>query len=450
MDMVLALFTFAFALWLGLYLIQRDPHKRRLRYSGFGLIAYALALAADSLSPYAGDPSLAASLAQVNRALIFLPAVFWTAAAFSLTDEPPSFRHFDLVVGALAVVLFIMGLAGDTAYTIADILATILLLAALVKAWRFARQLQFRRRVGILITAALFFSLTMGLIILYLDWLPRDLLLFTLGFDLPFLGFAIAALDAFDEGEALLPDALRSLVISAFAALLFGGLIALGIALNGATTFPLAALLFGITAAAILLQVYGATLQAVADRLALRRQPGMVQARAELRAAADALPRLNPSLDLLNLTEDEFARLTRRAISHMSDLPRLAASPLTQLPIIEARLKARGVQANTLERAAELKSLLTECILRLKPEGVVLAKGDFGTTGEWRHYNALYFPYVVGLRPYSQNHHADDLSETERMALAWFRAEVPERTLHNWQNAAAKLIAQQLMEVSYA
>src|SRR5690606_5032149 len=140
----------------------------------------------------------------------------------------------DLVVGALAVVLFIMGLAGDTAYTIADILATILLLAALVKAWRFARQLQFRRRVGILITAALFFSLTMGLIILYLDWLPRDLLLFTLGFDLPFLGFAIAALDAFDEGEALLPDALRSLVISAFAALLFGGLIALGIALNGA------------------------------------------------------------------------------------------------------------------------------------------------------------------------------------------------------------------------
>jgi hypothetical protein len=173
-----------------------------------------------------------------------------------------------------------------------------------------------------------------------------------------------------------------------------------------------------------------------------------VQARAELRAAADALPRLNPSLDVLKLDEDEFARLTRRAISHMSDLPRLAASPLTQLPIIESRLIERGAQVNTLERAAELKSLLTECILRLKPEGVASLKGEFGTTGEWRHYNALYFPYVVGLRPYSQNHHADGLSDTERMALAWFRAEVPERTLHNWQNAAAKLIAQQLMETN--
>ena len=444
MVLALSVFTFAFALWLGLYLIERDPNKRRLRYSGFGLIAYALALAADTLSTYASDPALAASLAQVNRALIFLPAVFWTAAAFSLDDEPPLFRHFDLAVWGLAALFFTMGAAGELAYTIADILATILLILGLIQAWRFARQIPMWRRVGILITAALFFSLTMGLIILRLDWLPRDLLLFTLGFDLPFLGFAIAALDAFAEGEALLPDARRSLLISAFSALLFGGLVALGIALNGAITFPLAALLFGVTAAAILLQVFSTTLQDAADRLALRHQPGMVQARAELRAAADALPRLNPSLDLMRLDEEEFSRLTRRAISHMSDLPRLAASPLTQLLIIESRLEARGAQVNTLERAAELKTLLTECILRLKPDG----KGNFGTTGEWRHYNALYFPYVIGLRPYSQNHHADDLSEAERIALTWFRAEVPERTLHNWQNAAARLIAQQLMETN--
>jgi hypothetical protein len=444
MVLALSVFPFAFALWLGLYLIARDPDKRRLRYSGFGLLVYALALAADTLSAFAGDPALAATLAQVNRALIFLPAVFWSATAYTLSNEPPSIRHFDLGVWGVAAIFFIMGAAGDAAYTIADILATILLLLALVSAWRFARELQRKQRAGVLITAALFFSLTMGLIVLHLDWLPRDLLLFTLGFDLPFLGFAIAALDAFDEGEALLPDALRSLLISTFSALLFGGLVALGIVLNGAITFPLAALLFGISAAAILLQVFGDMLQNGVDRLALRRQPGMAQARAELRAAAEALPRLNPSLDPLRLDENEFARLTRRALSHMSDLPRLAASPLTQLPVIESRLAARGARADTLERAAELKVLLTECILRLKPDG----KGDFGSTGEWRHYNALYFPYVVGLRPYSQNHYTDDLGEAERMALAWFRAEVPERTLHNWQNAAANLIAQQLMEIN--
>ena len=31
-------------------------------------------------------------------------------------------------------------------------------------------------------------------------------------------------------------------------------------------------------------------------------------------------------------------------------------------------------------------------------------------------------------------------------ALAWFQTYVPERTLHNWQNIAARLIAQNLRE----
>jgi hypothetical protein len=33
-----------------------------------------------------------------------------------------------------------------------------------------------------------------------------------------------------------------------------------------------------------------------------------------------------------------------------------------------------------------------------------------------------------------------------RDVLEWFRTNVPERTLHNWQNAAAKLVAQDLRE----
>jgi hypothetical protein len=127
----------------------------------------------------------------------------------------------------------------------------------------------------------------------------------------------------------------------------------------------------------------------------------------------------------------------------LGDLPHLAASPLTRLPIIEKRLEARGANDNALERAAELKTLLTESITRLKPRGKV----EFGTSDEWRHYNALYFPYISGLRPYSQRTDHAGLKSIEKNALDWFRVNVPERTLYNWQAAAAKLVAEDLAEL---
>jgi hypothetical protein len=68
----------------------------------------------------------------------------------------------------------------------------------------------------------------------------------------------------------------------------------------------------------------------------------------------------------------------------------------------------------------------------------------FGMTDEWRYYNALHFPYVVGLKPYTRRADYDSLDETSRAALDWFQTSVPERTLHNWQNAAAKLIAEEI------
>jgi hypothetical protein len=142
------------------------------------------------------------------------------------------------------------------------------------------------------------------------------------------------------------------------------------------------------------------------------------------------------------MDEAEFIRLTRRALSHFGDLQRLASSPLTRLAIIEARLAERGQSGNTLERAAELKALLAEGIARLKPRD----KGDFGTSDEWRYYNSLYFPYVVGLKPYSLNADHEPIDPASQAALEWFRASVPERTLHNWQNAGAKLIAKDLRE----
>ena len=128
------------------------------------------------------------------------------------------------------------------------------------------------------------------------------------------------------------------------------------------------------------------------------------------------------------------------ALGHYADLTKLVASPLTALPVIDERLAARGAPDQPLERANELKAVLADGIGRLKPRDA----GDFGTTEQWRYYNALYFPYVVGVRAYAQNATASGLDPTARQAWQWFVTAVPQRSLHNWQNSAARLIAAHL------
>lgn len=93
-----------------------------------------------------------------------------------------------------------------------------------------------------------------------------------------------------------------------------------------------------------------------------------------------------------------------------------------------------------------MKALLRESIHRLKPQD----DAEFGTTDEWRHYNALHFPYVIGLKPYSRRADFQALDSTAKAALNWFQSQVPERTLYNWQKAAATLVAQDLREQNSA
>lgn len=49
-----------------------------------------------------------------------------------------------------------------------------------------------------------------------------------------------------------------------------------------------------------------------------------------------------------------------------------------------------------------------------------------------------------GIRPYSVRTKRTDLDPASRQALRWFAEQVPERTLHNWQDAAARLVAADL------
>jgi hypothetical protein len=395
--------------------------------------------------------------------LLFLPAFFWFLALLHLlpAEATPWPVHLTelgrqgLLLLALPFYLFSAGtnLIFDfstsppqpgPAYLLFAALVLLPLLVTLLLIGYIFRTSQPKRPLGLLLAATIFFGLSAGLLLYPLAWLPRPWLLLAISGDLAVLGLSIAWLDAFAEGETLLPDFARAFDSALLTSLLFGGLVVLTIFFSTGLTFSMLLLLLSTLSAAIASQTFADAIQTLVDRLALAAFPRLRQERANLRAVATALPRAGQVLDPTLLEEAKFSRLTRRALSHLGDLSRLATSPLTRLPLIDARLAQREARDDTPERATELKSLLTESICRLRPRD----KGDFGTSDEWRHYNALYFPYVVGLKPYSRraDYLDNGLAETEQEALDWLRTYVPERTLYNWQTAAAKLVAQDLRE----
>lgn len=406
--LVIAVLTYSLAFWLGAYLLSRNPRDGRLALAGTGLLGYAVALGLSTLAIQASEPATAAALVRWQRPLLFVPALCWLAL----------------------LVLLLRG--GD---------------------WH-SRLQSHPKPLVVVVVATIFFGLAIALVLMPFNWLPRAWLVLGMGVDIVLLGLAVAFLDAFDEGEALLPDFLRSLTYAFLTALVFGGQVVLIMALSTGVSVPMLALLFGTITAAVLVQTFAGPLQTAVDRLALAGFPGSRRSRAGYRAAAAADLRRNPDLDLEQLDPEEFARLTRRALSQMGNLPRLAASPLMELPLIDAHLghgRGGNGRGDTLERARVLRQVLADSIARLKPA----TAEPFGTSDEWRYYNALYFPYVVGIKPYSRRQdsgllgHDAALPDTAvRDAIDWFQRDVPQRTLYNWQNAAARLVAQDLREKS--
>ncbi len=455
--MLIQIFVYAFTLWLGLYLLNRDWSSGRMRLAGLGLVVYSLALGADLLAVQTSAP-LGDSYARIHWALLVLPPVFWAGAEIHLLPADAAGRGLlhriwmviMLPVALLTALLLLvsdvlwsgqgqsLGPAGMGLFVTIHLLPLVVLLAVV----RHAVRLHPRRGIGLILLAGLFFVLGAAIIVLRLDWLPHSWAVLAIGLDLELLGLTIAYFDTFDQGEALLPDMARSLAVACLVSILFGGQVAFAMAISTGVTPAMILLLLAILAAAIALQVFSDPIQSALDGLIFAQQPGLRQGRDELRAAARAMPRLMPALDPQQMPAQDFERLTRKALSHFGDLPKLAASPLTRLELVETRLSDSGRNGSTLERASELKRLLTESILRLKPAG----KEKFGTSDEWRFYNSLYFPYVVGLRPYSRRAEHDDLDPDERQALTWFQTAVPPRTLYNWQNAAAEMVARDLLE----
>jgi hypothetical protein len=418
-SLITNLLFFGFTLWLGGYLVARNSHKMTVRLTGWGVIFYAMALALEII------------WGQQPNSLLLIPALLWIGAVLHLIPDDSSWRQSAIRTWMLtAIPVFILSLL-NAWFSLIAILALFacLVLTAIIRPHR-----QIKNTPALLTVIGLFFSLSTGLFVLPLNWIPRSWMIPALGLDLFLLGIAITFWDAFDEGEAIRLHILRSLISSFYYAGALAALVILAIAIDGELTLGKLVALVSVIAFGILTQTFSNLIQNLLDRLTLSHEPALNDQMNILRQTADALPRLS-TLDPTKLDEEEFARLTRRAISNLGDLPKLSASPLINLALVKL-----PEHANQLDRAHALKTLLIEGIRRLKPQGMA----EFGTTDEWRYYNSLYFPYVLGLKPYARRTDKDSLDATSRQALEWFQTSVPERTLHNWQNTAAKLIADDL------
>ena len=435
--------VFVLSWWLGLYLLARNVHKPVLVLAAAGLTSFAVVVALDAIRHLA--PSLAPALGHIEVYLAVVPGVAWFAVLMELSRPGDAWRSRARELALVAVVAA-LALAGAAMAGSVDgplrtghwVMVAVISLSTL---GAMARMLASGRRpssvTGSVVLATLFFALSNAILVIPLGLVPSWLALAATSFDVMLLGVAVALWDSFDEGQALRADMLRSFAGSVVVAVLFGGQVLVGMAVTDERAV-LSVLLFSSLAVAIGINVMADPLAGVLDRLAFS-SPTLRANRATLRRTEAALP-LRSDDPLHDVDDDTFARLTRRALGHYGDLSKLVASPLTALPIVTERLGRRGAPDQPLERANELRAVLGERIAALKPRD----GGDFGVTEQWRHYNSLYFPYVVGVRAYAQNATAAGLDPVAKQAWQWFVTEVPQRSLHNWQNAAARLIAADL------
>jgi hypothetical protein len=403
------LLLFGFTLWLGAYLIARNSGKITVHLTGWGLLAYAVALALQIIFD------------QFILIILLLPALLWIGAALHLLPEENQARPI-LIRIWLVIFIPLAILTQLNAWFAGLIILALAVCAGMVAKLALSTyRTQYKNTFALLAVITLFVTLSAGLLILPLHWIPLPWAMALLGCDLIFLGLTLTAWDAFEEGESVRAHLVRSFISSLYYS---GALVLITSLFTSNTTLLVLLVTF-----AILTQTFSSTIQSILDSLTLPR--GLNDERRILRQTADALPLLS-ALEPDSVSEEQFTRLTRRALSHLGDLPKLATNPLVNLPQLPG--------TNPLDRAHALKSLLTKSIEKLKPQ----SSANFGSTDEWRYYNALYFPYVAGLKLY--NHRADrtSLDEASRAALDWFQTSVPERTLHNWQNTAAKLIAEDI------
>ena len=458
--LILQVIVYGFALWLGLYLLTRDFSNLHLRYASLGLMSYALLVMGNVLYEHAPNSTAAEWFARLSLPLVISPALFWFMTLLYLLEDLNRDWLIQLkrMPWLLIMPAFLIYIASASTNIFFDYkaepptinLGYLLIFALVIPAMGTAIWLLIQSRrhtnqkfpLSLILLATLFFGLSVGILLTPADILPREWLIVAVSLDIFTFGFLVAVLDAFAQGENLRRDMLRALDVSFITSFVFAGQVAFVMHFSTGLTFGMLILLFSILSAAIGLQMFSNPLARLVDELAFSSAIEAKEELKTLRTTANIMTRQKLEINFQTIDNTEFARLTRRALRDFGNLPKLASNPLTQLPLVTERLQVKDRTLTTLERAAELKVLLTERIEALKPP----ENGGYGVSDEWRFYNALFYPYVVGIRPYSRRTDHSYLEADDKTILEWFRSQVPERTLYNWQKKAAELIAQDLRE----
>lgn len=419
--------VFALTWWLGCYLVARDPARAVLWRAAGALGSYAVAVAAWSIAP--ASPTA--------RVLLCVPALCWSGVAAGLLPRDVPERQQVNRGWAYASALFLVLTA--LLPGVGKLVALAPLAGASVLLLRYRDKVRPSSLPTALAVAAVLYAAGLVVVLAPIDLGSAELVLAAIGLDLLLLGFLVAVADATEAGERLVPDLRRSLVTAVAATLLCGGPAALTmLAAPGLRTvtvlqFVLVAVVLGVAGLAV-------PVRAGLDRLAFLQDERLRQDRSALLLAAEALPRRWERHRMIALDEDEFRRLTRRALDDFGDIGRLLRNPLVDLPTVDRRLDARGpgVAEQPLVRVAELRAVLAEHVAKLQPAA------GFGITDEWRFYNALHYCCVLGLRPYDRSPQTDGLNRDARRAVDWFRRHVPRSTLRRWTAEGADMVAARL------
>ena len=426
-----AVAVFALAWWLACYLIGRDPARAVLWRGALALMTFAAGVAAWTVAPDA----------PVAEVLLCVPALAWAGAAIGLLHGPlPERRQIERGWQVLSAIFLLMIMALPSTGKLVTLAP---LIGGLVLLWRFRDTVRPRLLPGAMTAAAALYGIGMVALLIPIDLGPPGLVLAAMGLDVLVLGFLLAVADAVDSGERLYPDLRRSAVGAVAAALLVGGPAALTM-LAAQELRAVAVLQFVLVAVVMTAVALAAPVRRGLDRIAFLQDERLRLDRAALLLLSEALPRRRERHTLIALSEEDFYRLTEQALHNYGDLGRLLRSPLVDLPAVDRRLtgttgrRGNATADRPLARAVELRAVLLENVARLKPSGLS------GTTEEWRHYNALHYCCVLGLRPYERRPRVDGLDRDARRALEWFNRYVPRSSLQLWQSEGAELVAARL------
>ncbi|MFI5889014.1 hypothetical protein ACIA5D_02725 [Actinoplanes sp. NPDC051513] len=416
--------AFALSWWAACYLIGRDPARGPSSRAAAALLAYAIGVVTWTLAPGSATAEI----------FLCLPALFWAGTAVSLLPKVvPERRQIDLgwlILSAPFLLMLVALPPTGRLVVIAPMAGGVVLL------WRFRDQVQPTVLPAALAVVAGLYAAGLAALLL-VDVGAPELVIAAIGVDLLMLGFLVAVADALDVGERLRPDLIRSLVAALLGVVAVGAPAALTMRASSGTT---ATVLQFVLVAAVMTGIgLIGQLRRWLDSMAFRHDERLRQDRSALLALTEALPRRRPRQRLIDTRQPDFLRFTRQALDNYGRLGRLMRSPLTGLPAVDRRLSGLTIE-QPLARAMELRAVLQESIDRLRPAG------EFATTDEWRHYNALYFCVVLGLDPYARRRRTDGLDREARRALDWMRRYVPRRSLRRWQDEATAIVARRLWD----